>query len=92
MSILINGKNITRVADEANRSAIVSDDGQLHVVMQGKIDENNSTETLLTAGQTFIGEATDISPYSALSLFVTSNVNSAINSCTQRRAIRNTSR
>jgi len=52
----------------------VNSDGQMHVVMEGKIDSNNSTETPLGGGAVFTGTATDILAFSGISILVGSDV------------------
>jgi len=70
-----------KISDGTN-TAIVDNDGQLHTVMQGKIDDNNATTATLLAGATFTGTATDISAYSAISLLVESDVASTASGLT----------
>lgn len=65
------------ITDGTNTTS-VSSDGQLHVVQEGKLDENNSTTTPLLAAATFTGVATDISAYATIAIVVETDVASAI--------------
>jgi len=40
----------------SGKAATVNDDGQLHVVLRGKVDDNNSSNTPLAAGAVFTGQ------------------------------------
>jgi len=66
-----------RITDETGNEALVNDDGQLHIVAEGKICDSNSTTTPLSAGAVFTGTAQNILAYNAFALFVTSDVASA---------------
>jgi len=48
--------------------------GQLHTVMQGLADTNNSTTTPLSAAEVFTGTGTDILAYSAITVLVEADV------------------
>lgn len=63
------GRNKVGINGGGN-DVIVSPDGQLHVVMEGKVDSNNCTDTPLLAGAVFTGTATDILPYGAITLSI----------------------
>jgi len=62
-----------QIADGDN-FATVSDDGQLHVVMEGKVDVNNSTTGVLGADAVFTGSATNLLPYAGVSILIGSDV------------------
>jgi len=57
----------------------VNDEGQLHTVMRGKADEGNSTIIPLLANNAFTGDSIDTFDYSAISIVVHSDVESATN-------------
>jgi hypothetical protein len=65
-----------KITDGTN-TASVNTDGQIHTVLRGKIDTNNSTSSNLGAGAAFTGTATDTLDYSSLSFMVYSDVASA---------------
>jgi hypothetical protein len=65
--------------DSNGNEAEITDDGQLHVVMEGKLDTNNTTTTPLGIGGVYTGTGTDISRYSGIGLNVTSDQASATN-------------
>lgn len=62
---------------ETGQRPHINDDGQLHVVMQGKADAGNSTVTPLLADATFTGTGIDISEFAAITLLVESDEASA---------------
>lgn len=66
-------KTVLYDSDSGN-TASINDDGQLHVVMEGKVDTNNSTETPLGIDGVFTGTATDILPYGGIAILVGSDV------------------
>ena len=57
----------------------INADGQLHVVLQGKVVDENSTSTLLNADAVFTGTAISTLDYGFIFLTVFSNVVSATN-------------
>jgi len=57
--------------------AKVNDDGQLHIVAEGHLCTLNSTETPLAADVVWTGEAVNILAYNAISVFCTSDQDSA---------------
>lgn len=59
-------------------AARVNSDGQLHVVLEGKVDVGNSTETPLLAEAVFTGVGIDVSAYSAITILVNSDVASDV--------------
>lgn len=66
------------IADpDTGNPAQVNSKGQLHVVLMGQVDENNSTSTVLGGGGVFTGTATEILDYGFLFVNVFSNVASA---------------
>ena len=67
------------IIDTAGDSALVNEDGQLHVVMEGKADVNNSTIIPLGGDEIFTGVATKILEFSAIAILLYSNADSAIN-------------
>lgn len=60
------------------QAATVNNDGQLHVVLRGAVDDNNSSSTPLAAGEVFTGEASDILDFSIVFISVYSDVGSAV--------------
>jgi hypothetical protein len=52
----------------------VNSDGQLHVVMEGKVDSGNSTDTPLLADAVYTGTACNVLAYAGLTILVGSNV------------------
>lgn len=56
----------------------VNEDGQMHVVMRGTVDPNNSTTVPLASGAQFVGTATDILDYGIVFIAVYSDVPSAV--------------
>lgn len=71
-----NSPNVSVVDPTTGTGAAVDSSGQMHVVMQGVIDANNSTTNLLGANGVFTGTATDISGYAGIGLFVTADQDS----------------
>lgn len=68
-----------KVVDPITGEAVnVNERGQMHVVLRGAIDENNSTTTLLVAGEEFIGDEVDILDYAIIFVSVYSDVASAV--------------
>jgi hypothetical protein len=63
------------ISDGSNTVA-VTDDGQMHVILQGKVDDGNSTTNPLSGGEVFTGDAVDISGYPGIAVFVASDVDS----------------
>ncbi len=57
--------------------AVVNDDGQLQVVLDGRVDDNNSTSATLGAGATFTGSSVNILNFALLFVTVFSDVASA---------------
>lgn len=55
----------------------VNEDGQLHVVLRGVVDESNSTDGTLAAGGTFVGEAFNTLDYGYIYVNTFSDVGSA---------------
>ena len=55
----------------------VDTNGQMHTVMMGRIDSNNSSTTPLSGGSGFTGSATDASGYSTIAVTVNANVTSS---------------
>ena len=47
--------------EDTGQTVSVNSDGQLHVVLEGKPDTGNSTETPLVSGAAFTGTGTDCS-------------------------------
>lgn len=48
------------IDETSGQSVAVNSDGQMHVVMRGHVDANNSTEVPLAGGAAFVGTATDV--------------------------------
>jgi hypothetical protein len=69
--------NVT-LYDEGGQAVDVNADGQLHVVMEGKSDLNNSTEVPLGIDGVFTGTSTEILEFSAIAILLTSDADSAI--------------
>jgi len=70
--------NITITDPSTGDEAGVNEDGQLHVVLEGHLCDCNSSTTPLLADAVYTGESKDILSYNAISVFVTSDVASAI--------------
>ena len=66
----------TTITDGTN-TAIVNDSGQLHVVLRGAVDSNNSSATPILADAVFTGTATNILDYGFIFITVFSDVASA---------------
>ncbi len=83
--LYINGENalenITIVGATGN-AVEVNENGQLHVVLMGMIDDNNSSATPLLADAVFTGTATDILDYGFIFVTIFSNVDSATDGLT----------
>lgn len=62
----------------SGNSASVNATGQLHVVLRGEMDANNSSNTPLGAGGIFTGEAVETLDYAIVNISVFANVGSAI--------------
>ena len=56
---LVDGSQKTQIVGPSGNAAEVNSDNQLHVVMEGKVDDNNSSSTPLDAGIAFTGVATE---------------------------------
>lgn len=69
MSRYDGGRSI--IQGTSGNAVDVNEDGQMHVVMQGKPDTGNSTGTPLTASQTFTGTSIDVSQYAAIGMLAT---------------------
>jgi len=67
------------VGSDGETKAEVDDEGQLHIVAEGKLCELNSTTTTLAGDETWTGQAVKITAYNALALFVTSDVAGVVN-------------
>lgn len=67
----------TIVVDEEGRALSVNTKGQLHVVLMGMLDTNNSTSTTLDANAVFTGEPTDTLDFGFIFITVFSDVASA---------------
>jgi hypothetical protein len=70
------------IHDSAGNEVVVSDDGQMHVVLEGKVDDNNSTATPLGAGATWTGSASETLAYAVLTVMVYSDKASATDGLT----------
>lgn len=68
---------ITVVADPDGNTITVNASGQLKVVLDGKVDTNNSTATPLGIGAVFTGTATETLDYALIFVSVKSDVASA---------------
>jgi hypothetical protein len=68
--------------DNSELDLEVNDDNQLKVVLDGKVDTNNTSTATLTAGSTFTGTATNILDYSVIFITVYSDVASATDGLT----------
>ena len=67
-----------KVVDPTTNEAVtVNDEGQMHVVLRGAVDDSNSSSTALDAGATFTGESTDILDYGIIFVSIYSDVASA---------------
>jgi hypothetical protein len=62
-----------------DQRAIVNADGQLHVVLMGKVDDGNSTSTPLNSGIVFTGTAFDTLDFGFIFVTIFSDVASATN-------------
>lgn len=68
---VINGVPLEGIADpDTGNYASVNDSGQLHVVLMGAADANNSTTNTIDANATWTGTGTDISDYNTLAVFL----------------------
>jgi hypothetical protein len=70
---LIGGSQKTQIVGTTGVTAEVNSDGQLHCVLEGKIDTNNSTVTPLSAAGVFTGSGTSILPYAGIGILVGSD-------------------
>jgi hypothetical protein len=70
--------NVSIIDETTEISARVNNDGQLHIVGEGHLCTNNSTETPLGAGGVYTGTAENILPYNGIALFVKSDADSAL--------------
>ena len=71
------GDQVFRNSEGDKVFPLVDDSGQLHTVMEGKVDDNNSTINSLLADEVFTGTATNVLAYSGITLLVYSDVASA---------------
>jgi hypothetical protein len=71
------GSEVTIIDPETGDAAKVNDDGQLHIVAEGHLCTLNSTTTPLAGDASYVGTATNILAYNAISVFVTSDQDSA---------------
>jgi hypothetical protein len=61
-----------------SNQAGVNSDGQLHVVMRGKVDDNNSTTLPLLGDAIYIGTSTDTLDFAVMVITIETDQNSAI--------------
>jgi len=59
--------------DPSGNKAEVNSDGQMHVVMEGKIDPDNTTTTPLLANDTFTGTGVNVLAYPGIGILVGSD-------------------
>lgn len=64
---------------DGNNKAVINDLGQLHVVLEGIVDDDNSFDTPINAGIKGEGEWINTLPYAVITVSVKSNVASATN-------------
>ena len=76
-SITAKSKRIYITDPSTGNQASVNGDGQLHVVLMGMVDENNSSNTPLNAGITFTGDATDLLDFGFIFITIFSDQDSA---------------
>lgn len=70
------GSNVVKISN-GTTTVDVNDDGQMHVVMEGKVDVNNSTSTTLGIDEVFTGTATETLAFSVINIATYSDVASA---------------
>jgi hypothetical protein len=76
------------IVDETTGTAMaVNETGQAHVVMRGEVDSNNTTTSLLGAGATYTGTATDVLDYAVLFVNCHSDEASAIDGLSIQQSI-----
>jgi len=74
---LADGHSIVIKDSDSDNKVAINADGQLHVVLMGKVDDNNSSSTPLDADAVFTGSATDILDFGFIFVTVFSDVASA---------------
>jgi hypothetical protein len=76
MQISSDGVPLTKITDGTNVAG-VNEKNQLKVVLDGRVDNDNSTTQTLGAGATYTGTATSTLDYAIISVTLKSNVASA---------------
>jgi len=71
-----NSNEIVISDPQSGNTAGINDDGQLHVVMEGKVDQANSSSTPLGANETFTGTSVETLPFAVIVVSVYSDVSS----------------
>jgi hypothetical protein len=67
----------TTLVSSNGNEALVNEDGQLHTVLAGKVDDNNSSSTPLAADAVFTGTSVETLEFAVLTVFVYSDKASA---------------
>jgi hypothetical protein len=73
----VSGISDVILQDTTGNKALVNDDGQLHVVQEGKVDTGNSSSAPLAADAVFTGVSVETLPFAVIVVSVYSNVASA---------------
>ena len=76
-SDLTSGDQKTQITSPSGNTAEVNSDNQLHVVMEGKVDDGNSTATPLSANATFTGTSIETLAYALIVISIYSDQESA---------------
>lgn len=77
---LNQGAGTTAITDpESGNSVKINSSGQMLVVLDGRVDDDNSTQTPLLANAVFIGESVSTLDYAAIIISSYSDVASAVN-------------
>lgn len=71
-------KRVSRLIGSSGNIVDVNADGQLHVVLEGKVDAGNSSSAPLLAGGVFPGESLLTLPFAVIVVSVYSDVESAV--------------
>ena len=71
------GASASIVDADTGTAVKVNDSGQMLVVLDGKVETNNTTRVLLSAGEAFTGEAVNTLDYAIINVAVFSDVESA---------------
>jgi len=79
----------SEIKGSSGNIADVNEDGQLHVVLKGKVDSGNSSSTPLSAGGIFTGQSIETLSFAVIIVSVYSDVESAINGLSIEQSVDN---